>query len=205
MISSIFIRRPRLALVVSIVIAVAGAIAYFALPVAQFPDIVPPQVQVGAYYPGADAKAVEQSVSQIIEPAVNGVEKMIYMKSTAGSDGSYSLVVSFEVGSNPDLNSVNVSNRINQVISLLPSEVQRSGVVVKKKSTAMVQVVTFYSPDGSKDALFLSNYATINVIDTLARVPGVGEASLFGPLDYSMRLWLDMDRLSSSASRRRMW
>ncbi len=197
MISSIFIRRPRLALVVSIVIAVAGAIAYFALPVAQFPDIVPPQVQVGAYYPGADAKAVEQSVSQIIEPAVNGVEKMIYMKSTAGSDGSYSLVVSFEVGSNPDLNSVNVSNRINQVISLLPSEVQRSGVVVKKKSTAMVQVVTFYSPDGSKDALFLSNYATINVIDTLARVPGVGEASLFGPLDYSMRLWLDMDRLSS--------
>lgn len=197
MISSIFIRRPRLALVVSIVIAVAGAIAYFALPVAQFPDIVPPQVQVSAYYPGADAAAVEQSVSQIIEPAVNGVEKMIYMKSTAGSDGSYSLVVSFEVGSNPDLDSVNVSNRINQVLSLLPSEVQRSGVVVKKKSTAMVQVVTFYSPDGSKDALFLSNYATINVIDTLARVPGVGEASLFGPLDYSMRLWLDMNRLSS--------
>ncbi|MCC3246402.1 efflux RND transporter permease subunit [Methylocystis sp. WRRC1] len=197
MLSSVFIRRPRLALVISIVITVAGLIAYFALPVAQFPDIVPPQVQVTAVYPGADASAVEQGVAQIIEPAVNGVEKMIYMKSTSGADGSYTLLVSFEVGSNSDLDSVNVTNRVNQVIAQLPPEVQRLGVTVKKRSAAMVQVVTFYSPDGSKDALFLSNYATINALDRLARVPGVGEALLFGPLDYSMRLWLDIDRLSS--------
>ena len=197
MLSSIFIQRPRLAFVISIVILVAGVIAYFALPVAQFPDIVPPQVQVTALYPGADAGAVEQAIGQIVEPAVNGVEKMLYMKSTSGADGSYSLLVSFEVGSNPDLDAVNVSNRVNQIMSQLPPESQRLGVTVKKKSAAMVQVVTFHSPDGSKDALFLSNYATINALDALARVPGVGEAVLFGPLDYSMRIWLDIDRLAS--------
>lgn len=197
MISAVFIRRPRLAFVISIVITIAGIIAYFALPVAQFPDIVPPQVQVTGFYPGADASAVEQSLGQIVEQAVNGVDKMLYMKSTSGGDGSYSLLVSFEVGSNPDLNAVNVSNRVNQVISQLPPEVQRAGVTVKKKSAALLQVAAFYSPKGSRDALFLSNYATINVLDALVRVPGVGEAVLFGPLDYSMRVWLDMDRLSS--------
>ena len=197
MISSVFIQRPRLAFVISIVITIAGIIAYGALPVSQFPDIVPPQVAVTAFYPGADAAAVETSIGQIVEPAVNGVDKMIYMKSTSGSDGSYSLTVSFEVGSNPDLNAVNVSNRVNQIVSQLPPEVQRSGVTVKKKSAALLQVASFYSPNGSRDALFLSNYATINVLDSLARVSGVGEALLFGPLDYSMRVWLDLDRMSS--------
>lgn len=197
MISSVFIRRPRLAFVISIVISIAGAIAYGALPVAQFPDIVPPQVAVTTFYPGADGAAVEQSVAQIIEPAVNGVDQMIYMKSTSGADGSYTLTVSFAVGSSPDLNAVNVSNRVNQVLSKLPQEVQRSGVNVAKKSAGLLQVVAFHSPNGSKDALFLSNFAALNIIDTLARVPGVGQASQFGALDYAMRIWLDMDRLSS--------
>ena len=197
MISAVFIRRPRLAFVISIVITIAGLIAYGALPVSQFPDIVPPQVSVSAGYPGADAAAVEQSVGQIIEQAVNGVDKMIYMKSTSGADGSYSLAVSFEVGTSPDLNAVNVSNRVNQIIAQLPPEVQRLGVTVKKKSSALLQVVVLHSPKGSKDSLFLSNFATINALDSLSRVPGVGEAVLFGPLDYSMRIWLDPDRMSS--------
>jgi hydrophobe/amphiphile efflux-1 (HAE1) family protein len=197
MISSVFIHRPRLALVISIVITVAGLIALKSLPVAQFPDIVPPQVQVRATYPGANAAAVEASVAQVIEAQVNGVEKMIYMKSTSGSDGSYTLSVSFEVGSDPDLNTVNVMNRVNQATSKLPAEVQQLGVTTSKQSSALLQVVVLYSPDGSHDGLFLSNYATINVIDTLARVPGVGQAMLFGALDYSMRVWLDLERMAS--------
>ena len=119
------------------------------------------------------------------------------MKSTSGGDGSYSLSVSFEVGSDPDLNTVNVNNRVNQALAQLPPEVQRNGVTVKKQSSALLQVVAVFSPKGSRDALFLSNFATISLLDTLKRVPGVGEASLFGPLDYSMRLWLDLDRMSS--------
>src|SRR5712664_127280 len=197
MISSVFIHRPRLAIVISIVISIAGVIALGALPVAQFPDIVPPQVQVSATYPGASAAAVEESVAQVIEAQVNGVDKMIYMKSTSGGDGSYTLNVSFQVGTDPDLNTVNVTNRVNQALAQLPPEVQRNGVTTKKQSSSLLQVVAIYSPKGSRDALFLSNYATINMLDTLKRVRGVGDASLFGGLDYSMRIWLNMDRLAS--------
>ncbi|HYX00685.1 MAG TPA: efflux RND transporter permease subunit, partial [Reyranella sp.] len=127
----------------------------------------------------------------------NGVERMIYMKSTSGGDGSYALTVSFEVGSDPDLNTVNVNNRVNQVISLLPPEVQRLGVTTKKQSSSLLQVVAVYSPKGSRDGLFLSNFSTITLLDTLRRVPGVGDAALFGPLDYSMRVWLNLDRMAS--------
>src|SRR6478736_5730204 len=196
-ISSVFIRRPRLAFVVSTVISIAGVIALAAIPVAQFPDIVPPQVKVTTTYPGASATAVEESVAQVIEAQVNGVERMIYMKSISGGDGSYSLTVSFEVGSNPDLNTVNVTNRVNQAIALLPPEVQRLGVTTKKQSSALLQVVAVYSPNGTRDALFLSNFTTITLLDTLRRVPGVGDATLFGALDYSMRIWLNLDRMSS--------
>src|SRR5882724_2274642 len=196
-ISSVFIRRPRLAFVVSTVISIAGVIALAAIPVAQFPDIVPPQVKVTTTYPGASAQAVEESVSQVIEAQVNGVERMLYMKSTSGGDGSYALTVSFEVGSNPDLNTVNVTNRVNQVMALLPPEVQRIGVTTKKQSSALLQVVAVYSPKGSKDGLFLSNFATINLLDTLRRVPGVGDAALFGALDYSMRVWMNLERMAS--------
>jgi hydrophobe/amphiphile efflux-1 (HAE1) family protein len=197
MISSVFIHRPRLAIVISIVISLAGVIALGALPVAQFPDIVPPQVQVTATYPGASAAAVEESVAQVIENQVNGVDRMIYMKSTSGSDGSYSLNVTFEVGSDPDLNTVNVTNRVNQALAFLPPEVQRNGVTTKKQSTALLQVVAIYSPKGTRDALFLSNYAKINLVDTLKRVRGVGDASQWGDLEYSMRIWLNLDRMAS--------
>src|SRR5476651_620285 len=196
-ISSVFIRRPRLAFVISTVISIAGAIAMTALPIAQFPDIVPPQVKVTAFYPGASAKAVEESVAQVIEAQVNGVEGMLYMKSTSGGDGSYSLTVSFKVGSNADINTVNVNNRVNQATAQLPPEVQSTGIIVKKQSSALLQVVAVYSPQGNRDALFLSNFATINILDTLRRVPGVGDANLFGPLDYSMRVWLNLDRMAS--------
>ena len=197
MISSVFIHRPRLAFVISVVISIAGLIALTALPVAQFPDIVPPQVQVSAIYPGASAAAVEESVAQVIEAQVNGVDRMIYMKSTSGGDGSYTLTVSFEVGSDPDLNTVNVTNRVNQALAQLPPEVQRNGVTTKKQSTSLLQVVAIYSPKGSRDALFLSNFAKINMLDTLKRVPGVGDAALFGALEYSMRIWLNLDRMAS--------
>src|ERR1700737_2470182 len=197
MISSLFIHRPRLAIVVSVVISLAGLLALGAIPVAQFPDIVPPQVQVTATYPGASAAAVEASVAQIIEGQVNGVERMIYMKSTSGGDGSYLLNVSFEVGTDPDISTVNVTNRVNRALALLPPEVQRIGVSVRKQSSSLLQVIAIYSPKGTRDGLFLSNYTTINIQDILRRVPGVGEANQFGNQEYSMRIWLGLDRMAS--------
>ena len=172
-------------------------IALYALPVAQFPDIVPPQVQVTARYPGAGATVVEQTVAQPIESQVVGVDKALYMKSTSGNDGSYTLTVSFAVGTDPDINTVNVQNRVSLAMPQLPEEVSRQGVTVKKKSSAILQVLAVYSPDSRYDTLFLSNYATINLLDNIKRVPGVGDAYLFGALDYSMRVWLNTDRLTA--------
>ena len=197
MISATFIDRPRLAIVISIVITLAGLIALKALPVAQFPDIVPPVVEVKGSYPGAGAEVVEQTVAQQIESQVVGVDNMLYMKSTSGSDGSYSLNVSFAVGTDPDINTVNVQNRVSLADPKLPEEVRRQGVTVKKKSSAILQVISLYSPDKTQDTLFLSNYATINLLDNIKRIRGVGDAFLFGGLDYSMRVWLDSDRLTN--------
>ena len=196
-IAAVFICRPRLAFVVSAIMVIAGLVALNSLPIAQFPNIVPPEVTVTTSYPGASAQVVEESVAQIIERNVNGVENSISMKSTSGSDGSYSLSVYFKVGSNPQDHTVNVNNRINRAMPQLPDEVQRNGVLVKKQSSALLQVVAVYSPRGTRDALFLSNFATINVLDAMQRVPGVGSAGLFGGLDYAMRVWLDLDRMSS--------
>ncbi len=197
MISAVFVDRPRLAIVISIVITLAGLIAMKAIPTAQFPDIVPPQVSVTTTYPGAGADVVETTVGQPIEAKVVGVENMLYMKSTSGSDGSYTLTVSFAVGSDADINTVNVQNRVSQALSQLPEEVQRQGVTTKKKSSAFLQMVSLYSPDESRDVLFLSNYATINILDQIKRISGVGDAYLFGGLDYAMRVWLDGDRLTA--------
>ena len=197
MISSIFVDRPRLAVVIAVVITIAGLLALTRIPVAQFPDIVPPQVQVTATYPGASAAVVEASVAQPIEAQVVGVDKMIYMKSTSGNDGSYNLTVSFVLGSDPDIDTVNVNNRVQTALAQLPPEVQLEGLTVQKKSSAVLQFIVLYSENGKQDPLFITNYAVINVLDVLSRTPGVGQASLFGRLNYSMRIWFDTKRLDN--------
>ena len=197
MISAAFIRRPRLAVVIAIVITMAGAIAMLRIPVAQFPDIVPPRVQVTANYPGASAAVVEAAVAQPLEAQIVGVDKMIYMKSTSGNDGSYSLTVSFAVGTNPDTDTVNVNNRVQTALPQLPQSVQLQGLTVIKRSAAILQFLNLYSKTGKMSPVAITSYATINVLDELSRVPGVGQALLFGKLNYSMRIWFDTQRLAS--------
>jgi hydrophobe/amphiphile efflux-1 (HAE1) family protein len=196
MFSSIFIDRPRLATVIAIVTTIAGLLSLFVIPIAQYPDIVPPQVSVTTFYPGASAAVVEATVAQPIESQVVGVDKMIYMKSVSGNDGSYSLKVSFELGTDPDINTVNVNNRVQVALSKLPEDVRRQGVTVKKQSTALLGVVALYSPKLTHNELYISNYATINLLDQIKSTPGVGDATLFGPQDYSMRAWVRTDRLT---------
>lgn len=197
MIFDLFIRRPRLAMVISIVLTLAGLIAMRVIPVAQYPEIAPPTVRVSASYPGADAQTVEESIAQPLENAINGVTDMRYMKSTSANDGSYSLTVSFLLGTDPDIDTVNVQNRANLATAKLPEEVRRTGLTIAKVSTDLLQVFLFYSPEGDKDALFLSNFVTLNVLDEIKRVPGVGDASIFGARDYAMRIWIDPEKLAN--------
>ncbi|MBR0647359.1 efflux RND transporter permease subunit [Plastoroseomonas hellenica] len=195
MFSAIFVDRPRLAMVIAIVTTLAGLLAMLRIPVSQLPDIVPPQVSVTTRYPGASAAVVEQTVAQVLESSVNGVDRMIYMRSNSANDGTYTLNVSFTLGTNPDIATVNVNNRVQAALARLPQEVQRNGVTVRKQSSAVLQFIFLYSETGEQTPLFLSNYATINIIDRLARVPGIGQVTLFGALDYSMRIWFEVDRL----------
>jgi hydrophobe/amphiphile efflux-1 (HAE1) family protein len=197
MISAVFVDRPRLAIVIAFVITIAGALALLQIPVAQFPDIVPPQVTVSGMFPGASAEVVETSVAQPLEAQVIGVDRSLYMKSTSGNDGSYTLTVSFALGTNPDINTVNVNNRVQSALSQLPTEVQQQGLVVQKRSSAILQFIVLYSANGKQDPVFITNYAIINVLDAISRTPGVGQASLFAKMNYSMRIWFDSQRLTS--------
>ena len=197
MISKFFIERPVLANVIAILIVVIGAVSLLRLPVAQYPDVVPPTVQVTTRYPGASARTVIDTVALPIEQQVNGVEGMIYMQSYAAADGSYNLTVTFEIGTDLNFAQVLVQNRVSTVLSSLPQSVQAQGVVVQKKSTSILQIASLTASDPRFDSLYLSNYATISLKDELSRVPGVGNVAVFGAGQYAMRVWLDPEKMKA--------
>jgi HAE1 family hydrophobic/amphiphilic exporter-1 len=197
MFSKIFIERPRLAVVIAIVITLAGAIAMTSLPIAEYPSITPPVIRVSAVYPGASAQVVKDTIAAPIEQEMNGVEDMLYMNSTSTNDGSYSLEVTFDVDSDPDIDQVNVQNRLQLAESQLPPEVVEQGIEVRRRSSDMLGVVSFISPEGTHDRLFMSNYISRTIKDTLQRVNGVSDVYVFGEYEYSMRIWMDPDKLTS--------
>src|SRR3954471_8132130 len=197
MFARFFIDRPIFSAVLSIVLVVAGTVAILVLPIAQYPEIAPPTVQVSATYPGANAKVVAETVAAPIEQQVNGVENMLYMSSNSANDGSYNLTVTFKLGTNLDMAQVLVQNRVSLAMPTLPDMVKATGVSTKKKSPNILLVVNMYSPDKSRDQLYVSNYATIQVKDELARLEGVGDVTMFGQQDYSMRMWLNPDKMGS--------
>jgi HAE1 family hydrophobic/amphiphilic exporter-1 len=195
MISKFFIDRPVLSNVIAILMILIGGVCLFRLAVAQYPDVVPPTVQVTTRYPGASAKTVIDTVALPIEQQVNGVEDMLYMQSYSGADGTYSLTVTFKIGTDLNFAQVLVQNRVSSALAQLPQSVQNQGVTVQKRSTAILLFVTLTSPNATYDSLFLSNYATINIRDELSRLPGVGNVTVFGAGQYSMRVWLDPNKL----------
>src|SRR3954470_4006155 len=191
MFSRFFIDRPVLANVIAVVTVLIGAVALWQLPVEQYPQITPPTVQVRTIYPGANAQVVADTVAAPIEQQVNGVERMLYMSSNCSSDGSYTLTITFEIGTVLDVAQVLVQNRTAVAEPLLPEEVRRQGVTVKKQSTDIILLVSLTSPGGTYDSLFMANYATLRLRDELSRVPGVGDVRVSGGSDYSMRVWMD--------------
>ncbi|MEM8626575.1 MAG: efflux RND transporter permease subunit, partial [Pseudomonadota bacterium] len=192
-----FIDRPILSSVVSIIIVIIGAIAYGTLPITQYPEIAPPTIQVSAAYPGANAETVASTVATPIEQEINGVEDMLYMRSENTGDGRMALSITFKLGTDLDEAQVLVQNRVAIAEARLPEPVRRLGVTVQKSSPDLMMVVHITSPDGSRDNLYISNYARSQIVDRLARVDGVGQARIFGERAYSMRVWLDPDRISA--------
>ncbi|MGF1551894.1 MAG: efflux RND transporter permease subunit [Paracoccaceae bacterium] len=197
MISSVFVERPRLAIVLSIVIVIAGLLALTRVPVSQFPEITPPVVQVEAVYPGADAETLADTVAAPIEAEVNGVDDMLYMSSTASANGRYTLQVTFAIGTDPDIAQVNVQNRVQLALPRVPAAVEAQGVSVRKQQTSFLQAIQFYAPEDDFDQLFIQNYVSINVIDALERLPGVSRAQVLGGQDYSIRIWMNPDRMAA--------
>src|SRR3954447_21063349 len=194
--SVFFIRRPIVAMVIAIVTILIGVVSLLGLPVAQFPQILPPQINVTTTYTGADALTIEQSVATPIEQQMNGVDRSLYVQSTNGNDGSMNQVVTFDVGTDIDVANVLVNNRYSQAQPLLPQDVKNFGVTIKKSLAFPLMVISLYSPDNRYDSTFLSNYALININDALLRVRGVGDIRNFGASDYAMRIWLNPDTLA---------
>ncbi len=195
--SKFFIDRPIFAAVLSIVIFVSGLLAIPALPISEYPEVVPPSVVVRAVYPGANPKVIAETVATPLEEQINGVEGMMYIKSVAGSDGVLVTTVTFRSGINADDATVRVQNRVAQAQARLPADVVRQGITVQKQSPTFLMVVHLTSPDKQYDTLYLRNYARLHVKDTLARIPGVGEVNVFGGGDYAMRAWLNPEAIAS--------
>ena len=196
MLSKFFIDRPVFASVLAIIITLSGLLAMRSLPISQYPEVVPPQVVVRATYPGASAEDIAATVAAPLEQEINGVQSMIYMKSTASDAGTVQIDVTFKIGTDPEQATINVNNRVQSALSQLPQTVRNTGVTVRKQSTSILQVLTLYSPNGKFDTTFISNYMLVNIIDPLKRVEGVGDARLFSSEDYSMRIWLDPAKMA---------
>ncbi|MBX6747465.1 MAG: efflux RND transporter permease subunit, partial [Acetobacteraceae bacterium] len=197
MFSGLFIDRPKLAIVISVVILLLGLLALAVIPVSQYPNITPPQIRVSATYPGASAEVVANTVAAPIEAQVNGVQDALYLESTSSNNGQYRLSVTFDIGTDPNIDQVNVQNRLSLATPLLPTEVSRQGLGVRQRSPNMLLAINFYSPGGTYDQTFISNYAAINVRDAILRIRGVGDSAIFGGADYAMRIWMNPERMTA--------